>query len=409
MTASGEMINENRTTLKSFLGDSSFATPLISGDEFAIPTTLWGIGNLQGFSSATNNRTIEWSGDLFTGHIGIDALIQEGLLTGISASVVESEVGFNNSASNKIKFDVRTTSLNPYLGWTSQNRNSELHGTIGLGQGEIGIKQESYADEILESEFYTIGLTGTHAIYTSDNISNGTTKLSIKGNSWFAHQSINGRAGILADIHTNTHHLLVRSEGTHQYNFVKGSTLRPLVSIGILSDKKNHQSVLGLELTSGADYNNPIGISISGSGSMLIGQENQVQKVTINSSLNYDSDADNRGFIVEISPTWGYIDTNIQDTLWSNNILDSNFENGQYSNGASLSSEFGYGLNILSSESVLTPFSGLEISDNQSYEYLVGTRFELGSNVNFELSGIQSQSTSGNDSTAIRLNGSLNW
>ena len=142
---------------------------------------------------------------------------------------------------------------------------------------------------------------------------------------------------------------------------------------------------------------------------MLVGQANQVQKVTINSSLNYDRGTDNRGIIVEVSPTWGYIDANIRDTLWSNNILDTNFESGQYSNGASLNSEFGYGLSILSGDSVLTPFSGIEISDNQSYEYLIGARLGFGTNANFELSGIQSKNSIGDIINKVRFGGGLSW
>ena len=107
--------------------------------------------------------------------------------------------------------------------------------------------------------------------------------------------------------------------------------------------------------------------------------------------MNYDRNTDHQGFIVDISPTWGYVDTNIQETLWSSNILDSNFETGQYSNGASLNSEFGYGFEILQGDGLITPISGFNISSNQDYEYLIGTQVEFGSNANFELSGIQSK------------------
>ena len=409
LTTGGERLNESLTTMKSFLGDSSFAVSLISEDEFAIPTTLWGLGDYQDFSSPRSNQTFDWSGDLFSGHIGIDALIGEGLLTGISASVSESEVEFDNSATNEILFNVRTTSLNPYFGWTSPNRNSELHATIGLGQGEIDIKQETYANAILDSESYSFGLTGNQVLFTSNSIVNGTTSLSIKGDSWFAHQSIAGSDGIFADIHTNAHHLRIRSEGTHQFDFSTGSTLRPLVSIGIRNDVKDHQSVLGIEFTSGADYHNPIGLTVSGTGSMLVGQANQAQKVTISSSLNYDHSGDERGIIVEVTPSWGYVDTNIQNTLWRNNNLDSNFENNQYTNGTSLSGEFGYGLDILDSNSVLTPFSGIEFSNDNANQYLIGTRLGLGPNTNFELTGIQEQSNTGPNSTKVRFEGRLNW
>ena len=410
VTASGEAVNENTTSLKSFLDDSSFAVTLNSGDDFAIPTTLWGLGDYQNLSPTSGSRdSINWSGDLFTGHIGIDALISDRLITGISASVSESEVEFESTHSNELQFNSRTTSLNPYLGWTSNDQNSELHATFGMGLGELEIKQDSYDNEILDSQSYSFGVTGNQVLFTTDQFLAGTTRFIIKGDSWFAYRHITGRDGILADLHTNTHHVRIRTEGTHQFSFATGSTLRPLVSIGVRNDVKDLQSVLGVEFTSGLDYHNQGGLTILGTGNMLIGHQNQIQKSIISSSLHYDHGADERGIIVEVSPSWGYIDANIQDTLWSDNILDSNFENANYSNGTSLSGEFSYGLGILDSNSVFTPFSGIEFSDNNKNQYLIGTRFGLGSNANFELAGIQEQSTTGTNSTKVQLEGRLNW
>ena len=410
LTASGDAVNENTTSLKSFLGDSSFAVTLNSGDEFAIPTTLWGLGDYQNLSPTSRSRdSINWSGDLFTGHIGIDALISDRLITGISASVSESEVEFESTHSNELQFNSRTTSLNPYLGWTSKDQNSELHATFGMGLGELEIKQESYNNEILDSQSYSFGLSGNQVLFTSNQIFAGTTRLNIKGDSWFAYRHIAGRDGILADLHTNTHHLRIRTEGTHQFSFATGSTLRPLVSIGVRNDVKDQQSVLGLEVISGANYSNPIGLTIAGNGSMLIGAANQIQKIDIESSLTYDHGRDQRGFIAEVAPSWGQIDASIQNTLWDSGSLDSDFEHGQYSNGTSLTSEFGYGFDIFQGNGTLTPISGIAISTNQDYEYLLGTRLGLGSNANFELSGRQEQSTTGTNSTKVQFEGSLNW
>ena len=410
LTASGDAVNENTTTLKSFLGDSSFAMTINSGDEFAIPTTLWGLGDYQKLSPTRSSRdSIDWSGDLFTGHIGIDALIQEGLLAGISASVAESDVEFESTLANEIQFNSRTTSLNPYLGWTSNDQNSELQATFGIGHGELEIIQESYDNEILDSESYSFGLTGNQVLLTTDQIFAGTTRVNIKGDSWFAYRHIAGRDGILADFYTNTHHLRIRTEGTHQFNFATGTTLSPTVSIGMRNDVKDHQSVLGLEVISGANYFNPIGLTIAGNGSILIGAANQVQKIELESSLTYDQGRDQRGFIAEVAPSWGQVDASIQNTLWNSNSLDSDFEQGHYSNGTTLTSEFGYGFDILQGDSTLTPISGFAVSTNQDYEYLLGTRLNLGSNTQFSLTGSRNHNFDSNDSTTVSLEGTINW
>ena len=163
LTASGDAINESSTTLKSFLGNSSFAISLFD-DEFVIPTTFWGLGDYQKLSKIDNGKAFDWSGDLFMGHFGIDALIRDGVLAGISASVVESEIKFDNIDTNNIEFDIRTTSLNPYIGWTSTNHNSKVHATGGFGLGEIGIDQNAYSYETLNSESYSYGLSGSQVL-----------------------------------------------------------------------------------------------------------------------------------------------------------------------------------------------------------------------------------------------------
>ena len=409
VTASGEAINENSTTLKSLLGDSSFAMSLISGDDFAIPTTFWGLGAYQNISSSEYNQNIDWSGDLFTGQIGIDALVQEGLLVGISASVAESEVEFETSDPHAIAFNSNTTSLNPYLGWTSKNQNSKLHATLGLGRGELEIKQKSYDNEILDSTSYSFGLTGKQVLFTSDQILPGATKLTIEGDSWFAYRHIIGSDGILADFHTTTQHVQINTKGSHQFDFATGSTLRPHVSIGLRSDTKDNQSFEALALTSGVDYRHPIGILVDGNSNMLIGSASQVHKMVVKSSLNYDLENDERGFILEIAPSWQQVDASIQDTIWNSNELNSSFERNHYFNGSSVSGELSYGLEILQRNGVLTPLSGFKISANQDYEYLVGTRLELGPNTNFKLSGIQGRDSVGKNSAKVQLEGRLNW
>ena len=409
LTASGDAINESSTSLKSFLDDSSFAISLESGEEFVIPTTLWGQGDYQNLSSLENNGLINWSGDLFTGHIGIDAQIQEGLLTGISASVSESEVEFENNNTNAVQFDSRTTALNPYLGWTSRDQNTELYATFGLGRGELEIKEESYHNEILDSESYSIGLSGNQLLYTSDQAFTGTTRLSVTGESWFAHRFITGRDGVLADFQTNNQHVHISAEGSHHFEFVTGSTLSPHVTFGLRSDAKDHHSFLGLELSSGADYNNPIGISFTSIGSMLVNQTSQVQKMELESSLIYDLGNDKRGILLEVAPKWSTADTDIQDVLWKSNPQDSNFDHHQYSNGISINSELGYGFSIFQGDGLITPISGFDVSTNQAHEYHIGTRLVLGPNTNFELSGVQRKNNIGNKSTAVRLDARMIW
>ncbi len=408
LTASGDAINESSTTLKSFLGNSSFAISL-SEDEFAIPTTIWGLGDYKNLSSIGDGKAFDWSGDLFMGHFGIDALIRDGLLAGISTSETESEINFDSVDSNNIKFDFRATSLNPYIGWTSSNQNTVLNATAGFGQGEIGIDQKEYSYETMNSETYTMGLSGSQVLFTSDSILNGTSNFSIKGESWFAHQYIDGKDGVLESISTNSQHFRIKTEGTYQFDFARGSSLGPLISVGVRSDEKDNLSVLGLEFTSSADYNNPIGLTISGQGSMLIGQTSQVQNIGLNSSMNYDYNDDKQGVLFELETSWGQTETEIQNSIWSGNSLNSYNSGGQYFDGIALDTEIGYGLEIWDRSSLLTPYAGFNISQNQDYEYRIGTLMNIGSNIKWRLTGSQVTNVTAHTVNKVHVEGNLNW
>ena len=409
LTTSGEAINKNSMTLKSFIGDSSFAISVLSGDEIAVPTTIWGIGDYQNIYSARRNETIDWSGDLFTGHFGIDTLVRERLLVGISASVAESEIQLDEIDTEQVQFDMQTTSLNPYVGWTTADRTSELHVMAGYGQGQIGIDQDAYKLETLDSELYSIGMSGSQLLFMSDSIWNGTSSLSVKGESWFATQNVDGKVGVLENINTIAQHLNIKAEGTHQFDFATGSTLNPIISVGLRRDVKDQLSVQGLEFTGGTEFQNPIGLSLSGHGSMLIGQANQVQKIGLNSSLNYDQGHDERGILFEVSSSWGQTDTEIQDSFWTENNLNSANSSALYSSDTKINTELGYGLNILDNGSSLTPFTGFDFSQYQNNEYLIGTRMNIGSNAQFDLTGTQSVSSMGQTSNKVRLEGKLSW
>ena len=284
---------------------------------FGIPTTIWGLGDYQNLSSIGDGKAFDWSGDLFMGHFGIDALIRDGLLAGISASVAESEINFDNIDANNIQFDFRTTSLNPYIGWTSSNQNTELNATAGFGQGEIGIDQKEYNYETLNSEIYTMGLSGSQVLFTSDRVLNGTSNLSVKGESWFSRYNLDGKDNLFTDLHTDSHYYNIRTEAKHQFEFTRGSSLTPLIAVGIRGDRKGQQSTLAPAISSGIDFVTPIGFTFNGSGNLLMaGDDNTFQKMNASSSLKYDYGQDNLGLTFEFSPTWGHSFANAQNSLW---------------------------------------------------------------------------------------------
>ena len=148
-----------------------------------------------------------------------------------------------------------------------------------------------------------------------------------------------------------------------------------------------------MELSSGFDFTDPIGLNLSGTGSMLYAGENTIQKMSINGTLGYDYGNDNLGLTFAISPTWGQTLASAQNTLWSSNILASDQEDGQYSDGTQVSSELGYGFTLGEKSRKLNLYSGFEFDAKSDDQLSLGSNISIGSHLGFDIEGTRAINT----------------
>ena len=406
---SGEMVNAESVALRSVLGNSSFAMTLLSSDDYVAPATVWGIGDYRGLSSNSSAGSINWSGDIFTGHIGIDALIGSNMLTGISASFNENVINIGNNAEEELKYSLNTTSLNPYFGWTSFEQEAELRAMAGFGVGELSIDQTNYDFEILNSKSYSLSLAGNKVLYSSDSILNGTSKLSIIGESWLGRQYLAGKEDIMDSIQTDARHYRIRTEAKHQFEFDRGTSLTPRISAGVRRDNKALQSITGMEFIGGLDFIDPLGITLYGTGNVLLSNENTIQKLSLASTFGYDLGNDGLGISFSVSPRWGRIEDVAINTLWGRDIVYSNNEFGHYSNGIQIFSNLGYGFGIADNSGILTVFSGYEFDDQIEDKVLLGTKVSIGPNFGFDIESTREIQSSDSNNNKFQIKGRLNW
>ena len=124
--------------------------------------------------------------------------LDKGLLVGISVAVTESDIDHSGATEDALTFTSRTTALNPYLGWTSSDQESELRAVAGYGAGEIDIDQTNYELQTVANTYHTLGISGNQRIYSSDSIlEGGTSELSITGQSWYARQQLFGAEDLI--------------------------------------------------------------------------------------------------------------------------------------------------------------------------------------------------------------------
>ena len=151
LSVSGDALNNKSKSFRSFLGESSFTMPILNGVNVTTPTNIWGIGNHQELSSDSRVNSENWTGELFTGHLGIETLLETGTETGLSYSITEADIEIEVIAGEKIDFTLNSTAINPFIGWSSANGDTNLHAMFGYGFGELGIDQPKYEYAQLKS------------------------------------------------------------------------------------------------------------------------------------------------------------------------------------------------------------------------------------------------------------------
>ena len=405
---SGEITNQGSVLWREVLNDSSFSMTLMSGDDFVTPITVWGIGDYRALNSNFSSNTNAWSGDVFTRQLGIDATINQEILTGFSASITENEIKIESNNDEGLDFNLNSTTLNPYFGWISPNQEAELRAITSFGIGEFRINQARYNIEVLTSKSYSLALAGNKELYSSESILNGTTKIKIIGDSWYASQLIDGK-DVLANLQTNAHYLRIRTEGTHQFSSTRGTSLTPLISLGIRDDRRDQLTNFGMEITSGFHFADPIGVTIAGTGSMLYTGESNIQKMSINGSLGFDHGNDALGLTLEISPAWGQTQESVRNSIWSSGILANNDEVGQYTDGTQVNSEIGYGFTLGDDSRKLNLYSGYEFDTKSNSILSIGTSVSIGPNLSLDLERKQLINPQESEPTRYYLNGRLSW
>ena len=405
----GEAINGNSMTLREVLGDSSFALSLFPETDGPGMATIWGFGDYRDVKS-TEGSSRSWDADVFTGHLGLDAMVGQGMLVGISAAMTESDIVHTGATEEALTFKSRTTALNPYLGWTSSDQDAEIRAVAGYGVGEIDIEQANYELQTVPNTYHTLGISGNQRIYASDSIlEGGSSELSITGQTWYARQNLFGVEGFINSMQTDASHYRIGIEGSHTQKLASGSSVKPTFSIGMRGDGKNDQSIFGMEVGGRLNYTSTFGLSLIGNSSMFLIEQGEIQKWSIIGKVNYDRGNDKLGTIMELSPSYGQMQGGNSRSLWSSDILESVSETGQYMDGVHVDTELGYGLSILGDTSRLTPFGGISYSDDADNKYHVGTHLQLGSDLKFELTGTQETETTGILNQKIKLDGAFNW
>ena len=405
--ANESALEEGDVSWKKLLGES-FAFGL-AGDGEGGPgvggVAVWGSGDWRRLSR--DEDALDWSGDAFSAHVGVDAALRSDLRAGLAASRFWSDVDYtdrNGDAAVKGSHESRMTSLTPYLGWAAGG-GTRLWGAAGYGWGEIEIVDEDLRERFgaqkADSRFLAGAVGGSAPVW-----SRGPATLKAKGSAEATRWRVKDNAAEIAGVKVSTQRLRLAAEGSWAYALTGGASLTPTLETGVRWDGGDGATGTGLEAGGGLSWTDPTrGLTVEAKGRALVAHNKDVEEWGASGSMRLNPDADGLGLSFQLLPSWGASGSGVA-RLWDEGAAARPTDGG--GNEARLETELGYGLPAFGGAGVTTPYAGFGLAQGGERDMRAGVRLGLGAG--FDL-GIEAErrENAADPEHAVRLGLRIRW
>ncbi len=380
-----------------------------SGGSGSGSAVVWGGGSLRSLS--LDKEALDWSGDLFSAHMGVDAPLGESLRGGLAATWFEGEIEYTDRSGEAAVTGVhesRMTAVHPYLGWSGPD-GSRLWGMLGYGEGEIEIADaevmERFGVQKSDSELVGAALGGSVPVLTSL----GGLRVALKGSGEAARYSVDDNGEAIAAVSVDTHRLRLSVEGSRAYVLSGGGTLTPSLEVGGRWDGGDGETGAGVELGVGVEWALPSrGLVVEARGRTLAAHAGAVEDWGVSGSARLLPGPGGRGPSFELSPGWGASESGF-GRLWSEGVAGrASSDEGGEEGAARLGAELGYGFGVWGGAGVVTPHAGFGYEEGGDRRYRLGVRLELGPSLE---AGLQAGRAEGaaDPEHDVKLNLRLMW
>ena len=198
-------------------------------------------------------------------------------------------------------------------------------------------------------------------------------------------------------------------EGSQSYELDSGARLTPTLETGLRSDGGDAESGSGVEVRAGIRYTAP-GMTVEAGAHSLFGhQRRDYEEWGASGSIRIAPDASGRGVSLTVAPSWGTVASGT-DRLWT--IPDTRHlaPNRSFEPGGRLEAEIGYGVGMSGGRGVLTPYTGLSLSNNDERTYRLGGRWNVGPAFSINLEGDRREhADDGSPEHILMLRGTMRW
>ncbi len=351
----------------------------VGGGSGAAGAVMWGGGSRRSLS--LDKESLDWSGDLFSAHVGVDAPLGEGLRGGLALSWFEGEIDYTDRSGDAAvtgAHESRLTAVHPYAGWSGAD-GSRLWGALGYGAGEIEIAdaevRERFGVQKGDSAFVGVAAGGSVPVASA-----GGLALALKGSGEATRYSVKDNGLALAAVSVKTQRLRLAAEGSRTWVLADGGTLTPALEIGARWDGGDGETGAGVELGGGLEWTLPSqGLSVEARGRMLAAHEGDVEEWGVSGSARLSPGSGGRGLSFTLSPRWGASESGLA-RLWDEGMTGRASSDAADADAdvARLEAELGYGFGFWERSGVMTPHAGFDYEESGARRWRLGTRFAFG-------------------------------
>ena len=401
--ASEYAIQEGLWSLQEMLGGSSFAIPL-SHNHASTPNAgqgkgvaLWGASDFRSLS-LSSDAPISWDGDLFGVHLGADMRFGNGLIAGLAGSWFDGSVAYTDRGYGEAiagAHESRMVSAHPYLGWSSQ-KGSNLWATVGYGQGEIAIDDETAGSQASDSKLRTAAAGGRVRLFGLPST------FDLKGEAWVTRLAVDDNGDGIEGVAATTQRLRLAGEGAHTFGFASGASLTPSMELGMRMDGGDGQTGAGVELGGGLQYV-AVRLTVEATSRILLVHAGDTKEWSAGLSVQFAPKDNGRGLSFRLQPSYGEMGSGIAQ-LWEQGVVGTGVTG--FAPTMQMDTEVGYTVPIFAG--LLTPYSGFRFSQDGTRGYRFGGRMEIGGLGNVSLEGLR-HAASDEATHGVMLQGHLNF
>ena len=396
---------QDRSGLSSLFGGTSFQMPFGATDapqqtSAGSQMATWGAGEYH-YLGEPGSTALDWSGNMVSAHVGVDARVAPGILAGIAASYSSGTFDFTDKTGATPvtgTYGTTMTSVNPYVAWVSGERGTAVWGTAGYGWGDIEVDDQREGLRTSPARTMTGGAGGSYQLLDS-----GIGGVRLKGEGWAGQVMVDGGERI-ESVTLNMQRAKLALELKQGYRSSTGDEVGIVLEGGMRYDNGDGVNGTSAEVGGGLRYSNTrMGMIAEGRGRLLISARDGYEEWGFGGMIQLDPATRGQGLQVRLAPSYGDAASGVNQ-LWERGVSGA-VRDRDFGAGTNLDAEVAYGVAGFHG----TPYSGFHLAESGARAFSSGLRYDVGSGLGLRIEGTRRESALGAAEHSVGIRGRLRF